>query len=231
MPATPKQARAAPIADDDFDKALSLAWQWNSNPDDDWLTLVDGHARLKAISGSANLYEIGNLLSQKLPALSFTATTKLRFRPLRTGERAGLAMLGQHYGWIGIEKRADGSYLIQGMRDAVDASAKEQRTEGPAIGDGPVWLRLKAEPVTIAVGPPSFTPYWPSMLRETHSRVRFSYSLDGVKFVPLGGSFESRPGRWVGAQIGLFAQATNNTPASIATTVGYGDFDWFRITK
>jgi hypothetical protein len=34
---------------------------------------------------------------------------------------------------------------------------------------------------------------------------------------------------WTGAQIGLFAQAPNGTPASTATTVGYTDFDWFRI--
>jgi beta-xylosidase len=230
-PRTQNQVRSAPVADDDFDGALSLAWQWNSNPDDDWLSLVDGQARLKAISGSANLYETGNLLSQKLPALAFTATTQLRFRPQRTGERAGLTMLGQRYGWIGVERREGGSYVVQGVRDAVDHSAREIRAKGPQIGDGPVWLRLEAEPVTITVGPPSFTPYWPSMLREAHARVRFSYSLDGVRFVPLGGTLESRPGRWVGAQMGLFAQAPNGTPSSIATSVGHADFDWFRITK
>lgn len=61
-------------------------------------------------------------------------------------------------------------------------------------------------------------------------RVLFSYSLDGVNFIPLGKAFQSRPGRWVGAQIGLFAQAALGTPAAVATTVGHADFDWFRIS-
>ena len=230
-PRTAPQARTAPVADDEFNGPLSLAWQWNSNPDDDWSTRADGHLRLKSISGSANLYEAGNLLSQKLPALSFTATTLLRFKPLRAGERAGLAILGQRYAWIGLERRGDENRLVQIAHEAVEPSSAPQRTEGPSVSDGKVWLRLQAKPVTIQVGPPNFTPYWPSMLRETHARVRFSYSLDGTNFTPLGPAFESRPGRWVGAQIGLFAQAANGTPAAIATTVGHADFDWFRITR
>ena len=28
-----------------------------------------------------------------------------------------------------------------------------------------------------------------------------------------------------------FAQAQHGTPASVATTVGHADFDWFRITR
>lgn len=228
----PAQPRSAPVADDEFGGPLSLAWQWNSNPADDWMTLADGRLRLKSVSGSANLYEAGNLLAQKLPAPAFTATTSLRFQPLRSGERAGLAMLGQHYAWIGVERSGSEARLVQGWRDGAAPGAGEQRSAGPVVADGaPLWLRLQTEPVTVQVGPPSFTPYWPSMLRETHARVRFSYSLDGERFVPLGPAFESRPGRWVGAQIGLFAQAQDGTPASIATTVGFADFDWFRITR
>jgi hypothetical protein len=140
-------------------------------------------------------------------------------------------MLGQHYAWIGVERSGGETRLVQGWRDGAAPGAGERRSAGPVVADGaPLWLRLEAEPVTIQVPPPSFTPYWPSMLRETHARVRFSYSLDGERFVPLGPAFESRPGRWVGAQIGLFAQAQDGTPASIATTVGFADFDWFRIT-
>jgi beta-xylosidase len=230
-PAVPAQARTAPVADDDFAGPLSPAWQWNSNPGEDWLTLTDGQLRLKSVSGSANLYETGNLLSQKLPNWSFAATTLLHFAPLRSGERAGLAILGQRYAWIGVERRGEMLRLVQARRDGVDPLAAEAKMEGPVLTDGKVWLRMRVEPVTVAVDPPSFTPYWPAMLREMHARIRFSYSLDGTSFVPLGEPFESRPGRWVGAQIGLFAQAPDGTPASIATTVGHADFDWFRITR
>ena len=230
-PDVPPQPRSAPAADDAFDGPLSLAWQWSSNPDTDWMTLADGNLRLKSISGSANLYEAGNLLSQKLPGPAFTATTLLRFHSLRAGERAGLAMLGQHYAWIGLERRGDGIQLVQGWRNGVEPVAAEQRSYGPVVArETPIWLRLQARPVTVRVPPPDFTPYWPSMLREAHARVQFSYSVDGEHFVPLGSEFESRPGRWVGAQIGLFAQAQDGTPASVATWVGFADFDWFRIT-
>jgi beta-xylosidase len=231
-PKLSEQPRTAPVADDEFDDAISLAWQWNSNPDDDWMMLVDGRLRLKSISGSANLYETGNLLSQKLPAPAFTATTMLRFHPLRAGERAGLAIMGFRYAWIGIEREGEQLRLVHASRDGVEPASPEQKSIGPAVAEGaPVWLRLQAEPVTIRVDPPTFTPYWPSMLRETHLRVRFSYSLDGERFEHIGEAFESRPGRWVGAQIGLFAQARDGTPASVATTVGFADFDWFRVTK
>jgi hypothetical protein len=67
------------------------------------------------------------------------------------------------------------------------------------------------------------------MLREMHARVTFGYSTDGTTFTPLGEGFETRPGRWVGSQVGLFAQAALGTPAATATTVGHADFDWFRI--
>jgi beta-xylosidase len=231
-PNLPVQPRSAPASDDAFDGPLSLAWQWNSNPGEDWLSFADGNLRLKSISGSANLYEAGNLLSQKLPAPAFTATTLLRFQPLRAGERAGLAILGQRYAWIGLERGDDGTRLVQGWREGAAFATAERRSVGPAVDTGAsIWLRLQAEPVTVRVPPPNFTPFWPSMEREEHARVRFSYSLDGEHFTPLGPDFESRPGRWVGAQIGLFAQAQDGTPASVATSVGFADFDWFRITR
>lgn len=229
-PKAPVERRTAPVASDEFDGSLSLAWQWNSNPAADWATVSGGQLRLKSISGPDNLYEAGNVLSQKLPALAFTATTLLRSNPLRSGERAGLAMLGQRSGWIGLQRAGDLQRLIAVQRG--DVGSPEARSEGPIVPAGtPVWLRLQVEPVTIKVPPPAFSPYWPSMLRETHARVLFSYSLDGQHFVQLGAPFESRPGRWVGAQIGLFAQAPYGTPSAIATSVGFADFDWFRITS
>ena len=230
-PAAATQEIATPIADDAFDGPLSLAWQWGSNPGADWLGLSDGWLRLKSASGSPDLYETGSVLSQKMPALSFSATTLLRFQPLREGERAGLAFHGMNHGWIGLERSADGLRIVQRSKRDIAPGAAESLSAGPVFAGDRIWLRLSAAPVEITVPPPNFSPYWPSMLRETHARVQFSYSIDGETFTPLGEVFESRPGRWTGAQIGLFAQAANGTPAAPATTVGHADFDWFRITK
>jgi hypothetical protein len=67
------------------------------------------------------------------------------------------------------------------------------------------------------------------MSQAVDGRVTFSYSTDGVHFVPLGDAFTARPGRWVGAQVGLFAQAPDGTPSAVATRNGWAEFDFFHI--
>lgn len=111
-----------------------------------------------------------------------------------------------------------------------DSNQPETRLAGPVIEDKPIWLRLQAEPIVVPETPPSDPTFdLPPMRRSIQARVTFSYSLDGEHFIPFGDTFVSRPGAWTGAQIGLFAQAPNGTAASTATTVGYAEFDWFRI--
>jgi len=95
---------------------------------------------------------------------------------------------------------------------------------------GEVYLRAHLEPVTVADPIPDFPDYWPAMLRSTHARVTFSYSLDGVTFTPLGEAMTSLPGRWVGTQIGLFAQSPTGTPSNVSTRIGWADFDSFAVT-
>ncbi|MFD1787527.1 glycoside hydrolase 43 family protein [Sphingomonas floccifaciens] len=227
-------APTSPEGDDDFATGSpSLAWQWNANPQEDWvLPASAGWLRLKSASTPANLWEAGNLLSRKLPALRFTATVKLRFAPVRDGERAGLALLGSDYAWVGAERIEGKMRLVQVTRTGANAATGDEAiAEGPPItASTDLWLRITAQPVTVSNPPPDFSPYWPSMLRSTHARATFAYSFDGRSFVPLGQPFESRPGRWVGAQLGIFAQAPSGTPAFAATSVGHADVDWFRLT-
>lgn len=228
-PALPRQSPNAPVANDEFDGSASLAWQFGSNPGEDWMSVEHGHLRLKAITGSPDLYENGAILSQKLPGPKFCAKTLMNFTPQRVGERAGLAVHGTNFGWIGLENADSGVRIIQVERSGGAPGTPIAQTSGLYVKQNAIWLRLCAQPVTRAVPPPDFSPYWPSMLREARMTVRFSYSLNGSEFYDLGEPFEARPGRWVGAQIGLFAQAASGTPAAIGTTVGHADFDWFRI--
>jgi hypothetical protein len=69
------------------------------------------------------------------------------------------------------------------------------------------------------------------MLQVLHADVRFGYSFDNAAFTDVGERFEALPGRWVGAQIGLFAQAPAGTPSYVATSVGAADIDWFRASR
>ena len=229
-PKVAAQPIAAPVSDDDFADRISLAWQFGSNPSADWMSVESGWLRLKSVTGSQDLYENGAILSQKLPATSFTATTLMRPEFKREGERAGISVHGTNFAWIGVEQGKAGLQLVQVTKDKSIPGSPISEYAGPKLLTDKVWLRMQVKPTTVEVPPPDFSPYWPSMLRETHMHVVFSYSLDGIMFTPLGLPFQSRPGRWVGAQIGLFAQAAFAKPAGVATTVGYADFDWFKIT-
>lgn len=90
-------------------------------------------------------------------------------------------------------------------------------------------VRVSVTPLVVPTLPPD-EPHGPAMLRSVVAQARFSYSLDGVNFTPLGGPFKALQGRWVGTQMGLFAQAPSGTPAYSAVRVGHADFDFFRVT-
>jgi len=236
-PHLPPQAPEAPVTNDEFDKGFNLAWQWSANPAEDWYDpAVTDRLRLKAISSSVNLWEAGHLLTQKLPGMTFTATTQIDFAPKAVGERAGLIILGMDYGWIGLEQTPDGPRLVQVTRLNADLGGKrrvnssETVLTAPVSLSGPVYLRAHVTPVTVNHAAPNKAVYWSSILRSTQAHVTFSYSLDGQTFTPLGDGFTAVQGRWVGAQIGLFAQSPTETPAFTATRVGHADFDYFRIT-
>ena len=210
-----------PAMNDEFSRALSPAWQWHANPQDDWMSLAaaPGFLRLKSISSPESLYESGNVLTQKFPAPRFVAQTKLRFAPLREGERAGLAVVGTKYTWIGLRKQGD---AIRLMHDD-QVIANEVGAE--------IYLRASIDPAIMAVTPPD-KPHWPSELKSVHAQVRFSFSSDGTHFVDVvSAPVVIDPGRWVGATVGLFSSAVAGSPAFTATSVGYADFDYFRISR
>jgi beta-xylosidase len=226
------QPVAVPVVNDGFEDGFHLGWQWSANPAADWADLsVKGKLRLKSVSSSVNLWEAGNLLTQKLPGMRFSATTQLSLNANLPGERAGLLVLGYDYGWIGLEKTADGVRLVQVSRARSNAGGTETVLTAPVRIDGPVWVRVRFEPVSVAEPVPGFADYWPSMLRSTHARVTFSYSIDGQTFTAIGPGMTTQPGRWVGTQVGLFAQAASGTPSFVATRVGYAEFDNFAVSE
>ena len=225
-PRVPLQPIRTPQASDEFETSPHLGWQWNSNPASDWWTIADGSLRLKSVTAPADLYEAGNLLSQKLPAVRFSATAKVVFSAEHVGERTGLALAGQTYAFIGLERTADGTRVVE----ASSGAAGETKAWGPLVPTGQVWLKMRVEPVEEALEPPKDPEFdQPAMRRAVEPKVRFSYSLDGEHFIDLGGAFIGTAGKWVGAQIGLFATAPYGTPAAVATKAGHADFDWFRI--
>jgi beta-xylosidase len=205
-------ARVEPQTSDEFaSRSLGRQWQWNANPRPRWYALTGGALRLFAQPmAGANLWTSGNLLLQKLPAPTFTATTRLTPRRARAGDTFALTVFGLDYAWVGVRGAASGGWEIVHARVAdADRGAPERPDVVARASRGPVWLRVQAEEVA-----------------RDSVRCRFSWSIDGVRFTTVGEPFMAREGKWVGAKVGLVAIA-GDTAAS--ATRGHADVDWFRF--
>ena len=55
---------------------------------------------------------------------------------------------------------------------------------------------------------------------------KFSYSVDGRDFTPVGEPFTAREGRWIGAKVGFVF-----TRPGKFNDAGSVDIDWFRFEK
>ncbi len=198
-----------PQESDEFDgNKLGVQWQWQANPESNWVfpSSSMGILRLFCVIRSPefrNFWDMPNLLLQKFPAPSFTATTKVRFLPQGDGDKIGLVVMGSDYAYVAAKKTPD-NILIQfaSCKDA-DKHSTEKESAGLKMPSDVIYFRVQ-------VG--------------MNALCKFSYSSDGNQFVNIGELFEAKKGRWIGARIGIFATGLGNTRES-----GYADFDWFRI--
>ncbi|PTY05095.1 glycoside hydrolase [Opitutaceae bacterium EW11] len=209
-PDVPAQPIAVPVTTDEFDRpSLNLAWQWQANPRDGWASLsaAPGSLRLRCVQGDSNLFHAPQLLMQRFPAPSFSATTEVRLSPSYAGDCAGLIVFGFDYAWIGVRHASPRDELCFAVHHDAANSDRQEETVVAAVEPGkPVWLRVR-------VG--------------DGAKCTFSYSLDGAEYTDVPGTFEAVPSRWVGAKVGLFAAAGNQKANSDADA--HADFAWFRI--
>ena len=210
-PAIPgKMALATPATSDEFsDRTLGLQWQWQANAQPAWYSLAaaPGNVRLTATPRPAdyqNFWQVPSLLVQKLPAESFTATTKLSFVPKAEGEKAGLVMMGLDYAYLAATYQGGSLQLAQVTCQKADKGGTETASAPVTVPSGqPLYLRVAVRP---------------------GAKCQFSYSLDGQQFTPLGTEFPAREGKWVGAKMGVFCLSPGQT-----ATAGYADVDWWRV--
>jgi beta-xylosidase len=188
--------------------ALGLQWQWQANFEKTWSSLSarPGWLRLNAVSlpiEALNLWQVPNLLLQKLPAPKFQVTTRLDANELLPNEEAGLVVMGIDYSYLAIVRTEQGFRLERTL--CVDAPKDNEETEenGIDLKNGAIYL---------------------SVMVEAGAECRFSYSIDGQQFTEIGEPFKAREGKWIGAKIGLFAVSLTQ-----AKSRGYADFDWVRF--
>jgi len=207
-PAVAAQPPAAPPGSDDFKSAsLGLQWQWPANPQEAWasLSFALGILRLAAVPAPSgpSLWLAPNLLLQKFAGPAFAATTRLTLAPAAEGDQAGLIVFGNSYAWIGLRQTGKGLRLVLAKCENASDGAAEVETAGLDLGRATVHLRVSVD---------------------AQARCRFAYSLDGLVFEAFGGEFQARPGRWVGAKVGLFATCRKD-----AAPTGHAEFGEFRM--
>jgi len=185
---------------------LGLEWQWQANPCREWYSLNEENHFLRlhatpAIKG--NLWLAPHLLLQKFPAPRFTAETCLELSSVSRGERAGLVIFGSDYATITVERAEDGYQAVSSQCVDADKGKQEVMTSSIPLTSGKVFLR-----VDVTEG----------------AHCRLSFSQDGKVFKSLGTEFVAKPGRWVGAKVGLFCESLEKN------SKGHADISFFRIS-
>lgn len=204
-----------PQESDEFNGAeLGLQWQWHANKKIQWSAQIPGSGFLRLFSyplpkDATNLWTVPNLLLQKFPAPSFTATTKMKYTTewdVWEGKKAGLLIMGNDYAYLSIQKDDKGYYLNQVFcKDALD-NGKESIVSTVRIKNSTAYLR-------VSVNSPD-------------AKCQFSYSEDGINYIAIGQPLIAQADKWIGAKVGLFS--VSNSGVRIG---GYADIDWFRIDK
>jgi len=183
--------------------SLGPQWQWHANHGADWADLRAraGWLRLRALPVPAQgLGTAPNLLLQKLPARAFSVETAVEVgvapasAAAAPGVSAGLVVAGESTAALVVERAASGAARI-----AVRVDDRDVFTAPSAAGV----VRLR---VTMADG----------------GACRFAYGpAAGGEMRAIEPVFAARAGRWVGAQVGVFAAGTDG---------GYADFDYVRFS-
>ena len=183
-----------PQSSDEFDgPALGLQWLWNHNPDNahwslgarpGWLRLsaqalasksgTDGTGGTVRFQEDSVVFAYNTLVQLAMGKLA-SAVTRLDTTGMVDGQRAGITLFGQTYGWIGVVQTA-------GQR-ALRANLNGTYTNGPALSAATVFLKASID---------------------ASSRIAFAYSLDGQVYTPLGGTVAVGRTWFEGIKFGLF---------------------------
>lgn len=196
-----------PQSSDEFNSPqIGLQWQWHGNPKATWTFGTNlGFLRMNpvVVDKEARLWELPNLLLQKFPAETFSATTKLAFHHLNDSEEVGLLVMGLDYAYLSLIQEND--ELFVRMVKCMDAEhgGKEEELSRSALKENELYLKVEVDKGGLCT---------------------FSYSTDGKKFKAFKQKFTAKEGKWIGAKVGLFSIRNKHI-----NNGGYTDVDWFRI--
>ena len=208
-PVMVKSSTISTIQDsDEFNTTkLGLQWQWQANPSPTWaMPGASGFLRMYAVcqpDSSVNLWNLANILAQKIPAEEFTVKVKARITLLHPGDRFGVIILGADYAGLSVEKNAAG--LTVTYIENLHADQNNNQLQGPSYP-------LQGNEIIM------------EMRVSKGGACQFGFEDSKGKYNAIPSSFLMKPGRWVGAKMGLYM--VGSIPTNDA---GYADIDWFRV--
>jgi len=196
-----------PATDEFNGSTLGLQWQWQANPGNSWYFTDPSEGKLRLNSQlwtDSNLYNYPALLMQKFPAESFSATMKMDGYFANNGDRAGLMVFGLDYATV-YASISDNQLELQ---FATCTDAEKQRSEK-------IQERIKID---------SVRNLFFRVEVSKNAQCQFGYSLDGKNFTMFKQLFQAKPGKWVGAKLGMYC-----TRAVKFNDGAYTDIDHFKI--
>jgi len=181
---------------DDFSAAaLQPLWQWNHVPVDGKWSLAErpGFLRLHALPATS-FWTARNSLTQRAIGPRSSPTVALDVAGMRPGDVAGLGLLNLPYATLGVEKTDAGLAIV--LFDQARTTSRRIPLTGTRV-----WLRADCDFLT--------------------EQARFSWSLDGKTFQPIGDPFTMvfQLTTFQGIRYALF---NYNLPGKEG---GYADFD------
>ncbi len=197
---------------------LNLMWQWLGNPKEEFYSLSEhpGFLRLYSVNPTGKekpiLWECSNVLTQKLVCPYFETVTCLHVGALKEQEQAGMVMMGGHYTYLAVRMIHGKKRLVRGFSYDTEDGLKEKAEQIAELADNTDRIYITFA-MKDAGGTPVFQMYY--SLQETKDADRIQVKTD---FMP-------KDHTWVGAKIGLFANA-----CGVKSESGYADFESIQVS-
>ena len=148
------------------------------------------------------LPEAKNTLTQRTIGPVSTGETYIDVSNMKEGDAAGLTLLQQKYGWVGVKYEEGSKYISM----VTSQSGTEEEVERIPLEGENIYLKATCD----------FT--------DLKDVANFYYSLDGEEWHKIGSELQMQytMPHFMGYRFGLFNFATKETG-------GYVDFDYFNI--
>ncbi|WP_340105932.1 glycoside hydrolase family 43 protein [Rhodohalobacter sp. 8-1] len=183
---------------------LSLAWQWNHNPDSEHWSLDErlGYLRLTNAEIDTSWVNTRNTLTQRTFGPQCTGTVLMDTQNMKDGDYAGLGALQGINGFMGVKKENGTTHLVMMKETPED---QEEIEILPLVQDQ-VYLRVAFD------------------FENRTDKAYFYYSLDGESWQQIGDMLQMQYtlDHFVGYRFALFNYATETAGGSV-------DFDYFRV--